>query len=102
MTRYIVKVDDNYHFTDESERYIHGTFATLEEAIEACKRIVDNCLKYEPGMSAEEVWAGYTGFGEDPFIVAVEDDGTPSSERVAFSAWTYAKQRCEELAARKS
>ena len=29
---YVVSVDDNYHYMDESERYDHGRFATYEEA----------------------------------------------------------------------
>ena len=34
-------VDDNYHYMDESERYQHGEFATLDAAIEAARKIVD-------------------------------------------------------------
>jgi len=45
---------------------------------------------HEPGMSAEELYHAYTGFGEDPYILS---DGPP----VSFSAWTYAKARSEEL-----
>jgi hypothetical protein len=41
-------------------------------------------------MSFKELYEGYTGFGEDPFIRS--DD-----KKCFFSAWTYAKKRCTEL-----
>jgi len=49
---YQVFVDDNYHYMDEGERYKHGDFATFEEALTACKVIVDEYLQsaYEEGM----------------------------------------------------
>lgn len=34
---YKVIVADNYHYMDESESYASGTYATLEEAVAACK-----------------------------------------------------------------
>ena len=91
---YSVFVDDNFHYMDESERYKLGDFATLEEAIAACKRMVDEFLKDEvsPDLSAAERCAQYTGFGPDPFIVT--DD--PAVEAPAFSAWNYAKERCQD------
>jgi hypothetical protein len=94
---YRVLVDDNYHFTDETERYALGEFPNLAQAIEAAQRIVDEYLlsAYQPGMTAAALYGSYTGFGEDPFIVAIPatDNGN------LFSAWDYAKRRCEELCA---
>ena len=91
---YTVYVDDNYHYQDESERYKLGDFATLEEAVAACKCMVDGFLKNEvsPDLTAAERYAQYTGFGPDPFIVT--DD--PDAGHPVFSAWNYAKERCEE------
>jgi hypothetical protein len=91
---YSVYVDDNYHYQDESERYKLGDFAALEEAIAACKSLVDEFLKDEvsPDSTAAERCAQYTGFGPDPFIVT--DD--PDAAHPPFSAWNYAKERCEE------
>ena len=43
MSRYKVMVDDNFHYM-EDDRYELGTFSTIEEAIAACKRIVDDDL----------------------------------------------------------
>lgn len=87
-------MDDNYHYMDESERYKLGDFATLDEAIAACKRKVDEFLKDEvtaDGTAAER-YAQYAGFGPDPFIVT--DD--PDAGQPPFSAWNYARERCEE------
>ncbi len=90
--KYQVYVDDNFHFMDENERYRLGEFETCEEATAACKKIVDEFMEkgYKEGMSFEELYGGYTGFGEDPFIVS--DD-----KSCFFSAWEYAKKRSAEL-----
>ena len=92
--KYTVYVDDNFHYMDESERYKKGDFATLDEAIAACKQMVDEFLKDETDhdATAAERYAQYTGFGPDPFIVT--DD--PEAGSPPFSAWSYAKQRCEQ------
>jgi len=91
---YSVYVDDNYDLPPDDERYKLGDFATLEEAVAACKRKVDEFLKAAvlPDETAEERYAQYTGFGPDPFIMT--DD--PSVGHPPFSAWNYAKERCEE------
>ena len=93
---YSVYVDDNYHFTDEDERYKLGDFATLDEAVAACKSMVDQFLKLEAppdaGVTAADRYAQYTGFGPDPFIVSDDPDvGHPG-----FSAWDYANERCQQ------
>jgi hypothetical protein len=95
---YKVLIDDNYHFMDESERIQHGVFATADEAIAACKRIVDECLKpmLQPGMTATALCDQYKGFGDDPFIVPVDPNDTP----VGFWAWAYAEERCQVLGAK--
>ena len=90
---YKVMIDDNFHYMDESERITHGEFETLEAAIQACKKIVEASLRdaYTPGMSAAELFQGYVGFGQDPWILG--------GQGVPFSAWTYARQRCDEICA---
>ena len=90
---YTVLVDDNFHYTDESERYTSGTFPSLEAAIEACRHIVDDfleesCKGVQP--SSEALYEHYVAFGPDPFIVT--DD--PYLRPVQFSAWTYAREQC--------
>lgn len=92
---YKLLVDDNYHYMDESERYQYGTYDTLTAAVQAAQRIVDDYLAsaYQPGMTAEELYRSYTTFGEDPFIVPTDNNSEPSN----FSAWRYARERCEQL-----
>ena len=91
---YRVLVDDNFHFMDETERYEQGAYPTLAAAIQACQAIVDDFLlsALKPGQTAQELYILYTGFGEDPFILP-----PPGEPRVPFSAWDYARQRCEAL-----
>jgi hypothetical protein len=95
MPRYSVMVDDNFHYMDATERREHGTYDTLEEALAVCRAIVEQSLinGYRPGMTADALYSGYVAFGDDPFIVVAggSDDG------IKFSAWTYAKARCEEI-----
>jgi hypothetical protein len=88
-----VVVADNFHYMDESENYELGTFPTLELAVEASKRIVDEYLvsAYTSGMSASELYSSYVSFGEDPFILSPDVKGVP------FSAWTYARERCDVI-----
>ena len=94
---YTVLVDENSHEQDETERYEHGTFATYDEAVAACQRIVDEflALQYRPGMAADDLYRLYTMFGEDPFIRSDGPDGDPRSS--IFSAWEYAQLRCALL-----
>jgi len=95
MFRYKVLVDDNFHYQDQDERWEHGTYESVEEAIAACRDIVDRSLEeeYTVGMSAEALYRRYVSFGDDPFIVVL--DGP--HEGVIFSAWTYAGERCRVI-----
>lgn len=102
--QYVVMVDDNFHYQDESERYQLGTFNTLEEAITACKEIVDkflidshagdmwkNCSFWSKG-EAHNLYTYYVLFGEDPWIASGQLQDHPP-----FSAWKYAEQRSIEI-----
>ena len=82
-----VLVDDNFHYMDDSERYVAGEFATLAEALATAQKIVDEYLSsaFRPGIGAQELGESYLMFGEDPFIVSAEATG------VAFSAREYAR-----------
>ena len=92
---YRILIADNFHFMDEDAQYEEGEYAKAEEAIKHCMDIVDDYLvsAYQPGMTASELWESYTLFGEDPSILSV---GKP---KVCFSAWDYAKGRCDALCA---
>src|SRR6185437_4532420 len=90
--RYIVYVDDNFHYMDESERYKYGEFDDCNSDVAACKRIVDEFLSTcDVTAGAEEMYKHYISFGEDPWISSDDSD-------CKFSAWDYAKERCRELA----
>jgi hypothetical protein len=93
---YRVIIDDNFRYQDESERVTHGQFETAAEAIAACRAIVDDFLDgvVEPGVSAAALYDLYMSFGDDPFVVPVNPKDAP----VTFSAWQYARERCEVLA----
>jgi hypothetical protein len=86
---YTVFVDDNFHYMDKDERYAHGEFETLEAAVDAAKKIVDDDLlhHYEPGMTPNDLYGRYKMFGEDPWVSGAME--------IPFSAWDYAKARCE-------
>ena len=92
---YKVLVDDNFHYMDESERYTLGEFPTLDAAIAASTKIVDEYLlsAYRPGVTAQELAHSYFTFGEDPFIVDTQDN----TRGALFSAWDYARRRCDEM-----
>jgi hypothetical protein len=84
---YIVLVNENSHYMDESERYEHGRFDNCAAAIAACKQIVDEFLEIGAGNGTpQERFHLYTTFGEDPFIVSRDPACT-------FSAWDYARER---------
>jgi hypothetical protein len=96
MPSYKVMVDDNFHYMDENERWEFGVFASAESALEVCRRLVDRSLVdgYKAGATAAELFDHYKSFGDDPFIVALDD-----APRLKFSAWTYAQERAVELTA---
>lgn len=95
--KYIVRVEENSHYMDEAERYTLGEFVDAEVALSAAKRVVDEDLKslYQAGMAAGRLYAHYTSFGHDAYIIS-EDKGCQ------FSARDYAKQRCDEICGRPS
>src|SRR3954447_4519869 len=98
MPKCRVLVNENARYMDESERSDHGVFASAEDALAACKAMIDDELNtmHSPGMSAEELYRLYIGFGPDPFVVPLD----PDDASIEFSAWSYAKQRCKEVVRR--
>lgn len=85
-------VRDNFRYQDETEHCTYGTFATWQEAVAVARAIVDSFLadEYRPGMTADSLYEQYVTFGEDPFI-------SPQPPDTDFSAWDYAKGRCDEI-----
>jgi hypothetical protein len=93
MTKpYIVFIDDNFHYMDESERYKLGEFADCASAVAACRQIVDEFLDTcDANKTAAEIFHQYVLFGEDPWISSTDPE-------CKFSAWNYARERAKELA----
>ncbi len=93
---YKVIVADNFHFMDEKEQWVAGSFDTLEEAVAKAKWLVDISLAeaVKTGGSEKEIYEHYKLWGDDPFIQAIDE----LQEGVRFSAWDYAKERCAALA----
>jgi|SRR5947209_20196393 len=96
MSSYKVLVNDNAHYMDISEVTEHGVFASSDEAVAACKKIVDDDLTsmWQPGTTAAELYRLYLSFGPDPFAIPIN----PEDACVEFSAWAYAKERSQEIA----
>lgn len=72
---FTVVVADNFHYVEKYKEYEYGKFETLEAAIAACKRIVDEFLieALRPSMTADELYSEYTSFGDDPYIVGSDE-----------------------------
>ncbi len=89
---YQIFVADNHRYRDETANYKLGDFDSFEEAVDVCKKIVDDFLQrsYKEGATAAELHQNYINFGEDPFIVG-------ASAPFKFSAWDYAKQKCSQI-----
>jgi len=89
-----VIVADNFHHMDEDESYELGAFDSLANALGASRLIVDKFLasSYRPGMSSAELFDKYASYGEDPYIVPA-----PAPGKIHFSAWDYARARCDVL-----
>ena len=86
--KYIVMVDDNFHFTDESERYTAGEFDTYEQAEDFCREIVRKSLE-ESGWSLE----GWKHYGDSPFIVGGKFIASSYAEELSLSRKHPAEER---------
>lgn len=88
---YDVFYDENGSYMDPDARSGPRTYATAEEALAACRAMVEADLDevMEPGAGPGGTLTRWKFWGRDPFIVA-----TDGSERVTFSAWSYAAERC--------
>jgi hypothetical protein len=67
--------DDNFHYQDLEERWEQGTHDTVDEALAMCCELVEQSPKGEcrPGIAADALYDPYLSFGDDPFIVVIED-----------------------------
>lgn len=96
-TGFSIYVADNYHYMDESETYVKDGYATWDAALDEARRIVIRSVRevYEPGMTADVLYERYVMFGEDPAVVPM-----PTGKH--FSAWDFARERCEALTGQRT
>jgi hypothetical protein len=87
--KYVVYVDDNFHYMDENERYKLGEFDNCAAATAACRKIVDDFLQ-QSRRESQNLIETYVMFGEDPFIVSDDPD-------CKFSARDYARERVRAM-----
>ena len=93
-SKFQVIVEDNYHYMEDDDRRVVGTFDTYEKALAAARKIVTNSVKHcaEDKRDAGEIHACYVMFGEDAWIL-------PTPEGVeSFSGRTFAQSVAEGLA----
>jgi hypothetical protein len=88
-----VYVDDNFHYMDQSDRYVLGSFESYDQAVTACRQIVDRCIASISAKTADELFKSYASFGDDPWI----DGPVPEVGQSPFSAWDYARVRASEI-----
>ena len=86
--KYRVIVRDHFHYMDEDETYVDGEYDTIDEAITASQKIIDDYLvsRLNQGFSAEELYDDYMSFGDDPSIQGAD-----------WSAVNYARAKAEQL-----
>lgn len=87
--------DDNFHFSDETERVRLADYESAGEALAAARALIDESLEEvgRPGMTGEEWFSHYAQFGTDAYLIS--DDPAVA----AFSGWDYARERCHALGA---
>jgi hypothetical protein len=68
-------------------------FDSADEAIAACKKIVDDCLEPMFGMTVMPLCGRCSGL----VLICLIGPLDPNAAPVALSAWSYAMQRCEVL-----
>ena len=91
---YVVRVDDNFHFMDESERIDAGEYETYQEAEERGKEIVERNLQecLMENKTAQELLSTYKMYGEDPFIDGLLGASLPTR---TFLAWWRRKKKSD-------
>lgn len=91
---YVVMVDDNGRFMDDSARYEYGTYRNRGDAIKVCKWIIkadiEDYLASNRWASPASLYESWSCWGDSPFIIGA-----------TFSASTFAKNCAFRLAWRK-
>ena len=92
---YRVSAAENSHYMDEDERRTVGLYEGIDEALAACRYIIDRSLRelHDAGMEATELFRLWGVMGEDAWVVPLRD-GLPKAE---FSGQDYARIRSEDI-----
>ena len=92
---YQVNAAENSRYMDEEERRTVGVYDSLEEALGACRYLIDRSLRelHDGEMQAAHLFRLWGIWGEDAWIVPLgEGMLTPD-----FSGRHYARARSEDL-----
>jgi hypothetical protein len=95
MSRYTVMAEPNDPTYDDNPDYDVGVYANADEAVFACKAVIDDFLDEYVGKctTPEELYDMYVKFGADPYIVSVD----PNDEQVNFDVEKYLKEQIQIL-----
>jgi hypothetical protein len=89
---------ESYNKADSAEKALRhvGDYATLEDAIAASKKEIDESLmrEFKAGMSASQLFGNFQAYGDMPCIFRT-DDKTLSN--LGFNALVYAKEASAKL-----
>ena len=96
---YRVNAADNTRYMDEAEWRTVGIYEGLEEALGACRYIIDRSLRdlYEGDMQAAQLFRLWGMMGEDAWVVPL----TGAEPKPDFSGQDYARERSEDLCRRR-
>ena len=94
---YFVEGLTNVHGGESNVRRI-GVYETLETAISAAEKVIDEFLlgRLDVGMTAAELFRQYQKSGEVPFIFC---DDARTINVTGFNHFKHAMNRCGELCA---
>ena len=91
-TIWTVMVSDNFHYMDSTKTWRRGEYRNYQDAVSVCQKMVDDCLEeYRPQCETpDKLYDHYLSHGDDPYIV-------PDKNEHRFSAWAYARTRCDVM-----
>jgi hypothetical protein len=92
---YQVNAAENSRYREESERRVVGVYEGVEEALSACRYVIDRSLRdlHEGEMQAAQLFLLWAVMGEDAWLVPLTE-GEPEP---AFSGQDYARMRSEDI-----
>jgi hypothetical protein len=92
---YKVSAAENPHYMDEDEWRTAGFYDGIEEALAACRYIIDRSLREldDDRMRATELFRLWAVMGEDAWVVPLRDGLT----KAEFSGRDYARLRSEDI-----